>query len=547
MLEVSTLLRWVLRAFLVVSLVYIFMANKQQEEEEAESVEERPEPTHAYQCGKGKGRNTREPSYARNDAPYQRNRHHEREGQRTNFGDRRNNNFGMGNFLKDLSKSTKAGNNRQSAEMSSFLYDISKSKGQSTTTNSTFMPNGSDVVLTKRPPLKLKDPDSNNTKKVGDLVLNAHSRPITHLSFSKDKTMLVTCSKDKTVLVWSMPSGERIGACAGHRGAVWSCSITANSTWLVSCGADGLVIVWKPSSCVKIAEVELTGVVKCVAWAQHDSEEETSEQFALASNKFGSSPAGISLWAFDGSNATKIFSIDQPKLPSPATQLCWGHKDKVLISSHEEGKVLFWDSGTGDLLETLNAHAGPLSLSAPVADSTLIATCGHTDMCLRLWDISGKGADEMNEAEEGKPACKLVREHVTGQSLKCVALRPSLTRKEATIGGSRRDLPCECITGGGQDVREVALVGQTSEQFETLLFRVGVAESKTLEPYVPEERVRGHFGPIHTLAFSPDGSTFASGSEDGCVRLHRILSVEAKNDQPRMLARRDRPPPPNTR
>jgi WD40 repeat protein len=37
--------------------------------------------------------------------------------------------------------------------------------------------------------------------------------------------------------------------------------------------------------------------------------------------------------------------------------------------------------------------------------------------------------------------------------------------------------------------------------------------------------VKGHFGPIHTLSFSPDGRSFASGSEDGYVRLHHFDQV----------------------
>ena len=70
-----------------------------------------------------------------------------------------------------------------------------------------------------------------------------------------------------------------------------------------------------------------------------------------------------------------------------------------------------------------------------------------------------------------------------------------------------------------KDVRDVARSSSATEQFGTLLFRLG---GEKLPGSLQPEGVtnKGHFGPVHTLAFAPNGSAMASGSEDGFVRLH---------------------------
>jgi translation initiation factor 3 subunit I len=35
-------------------------------------------------------------------------------------------------------------------------------------------------------------------------------------------------------------------------------------------------------------------------------------------------------------------------------------------------------------------------------------------------------------------------------------------------------------------------------------------------------RVKGHFGPINSLAFNPSGTQYCSGAEDGFLRVHNF-------------------------
>lgn len=68
--------------------------------------------------------------------------------------------------------------------------------------------------------------------------------------------------------------------------------------------------------------------------------------------------------------------------------------------------------------------------------------------------------------------------------------------------------------GGGQEARDVT----------TTSTRVGKFDAKFYHLVFEEEfgRVKGHFGPINSVAFHPDGTGYSSGGEDGYVRVHQF-------------------------
>lgn len=67
------------------------------------------------------------------------------------------------------------------------------------------------------------------------------------------------------------------------------------------------------------------------------------------------------------------------------------------------------------------------------------------------------------------------------------------------------------VLGGGQEAMDVTTTSTRSGKFDSRFFHLIYEEEFA--------RLKGHFGPINSLAFHPDGKSYASGGEDGFVRV----------------------------
>mmetsp|Transcript_77387 Transcript_77387/g.185445 ORF Transcript_77387/g.185445 Transcript_77387/m.185445 type:complete len:495 (-) Transcript_77387:156-1640(-) len=350
------------------------------------------------------------------------------------------------------------------------------------------------------------------------ISLRGHERPVTFITFNRESNLLFTCSKDKVVCVWSFPDGELLGSYKGHNGAVWACSATFDSRWLVTCGADRLVIVWEARTSRELARVELEGVVRFVEWAGAApgvNASDVSERFVTCHNRFGAHPPALTVWRFDGKAIEELTVIS--KLPSAPNQVRWGRANYFIASAHDSGELIFWRADTGAEVKRLKAHDAGISRFDFNDDRELVATVSH-DMSVCIWDI-GKGVE-----------WKMLFKAQTDRPLNAVALGP-LSRAAAIREADWPTAVC-VIAAGGQDVRDVARSSSATEQFGTLLFRL----DKTSQLKAEGVTNKGHFGPVHSLAFAGDGSAIASGSEDGFVRIHVFEKADQETEKAEVKA-----------
>jgi translation initiation factor 3 subunit I len=70
------------------------------------------------------------------------------------------------------------------------------------------------------------------------------------------------------------------------------------------------------------------------------------------------------------------------------------------------------------------------------------------------------------------------------------------------------------ILGGGQAAMDVTTTSSRQGKFEARFYH------RIFEDEIG--RVKGHFGPLNTIAVHPRGQGYASGGEDGYVRVHHF-------------------------
>lgn len=486
--EAATVVRWVLRLTLVVFLLWLARRKTENDDEDGEDDDDTDD---RKGKGKGFGKGSRMPGRTSPANAQLRNRVQQGRGD------------GLSQNFDDVIARMSKPKNMWEAQKGGTPQILKQPPAPAAVA-----PSGRAAVLPgSRSPAA-------QAKRTKENVFHGHERPVTFITLNRDGNLLFTCGKDKLVLVWSFPDGDCLGKYQGHNGALWACSVTRDSKWLVTCGADRLVIVWEARTSLQLTKVELPGVAKFVEWAGGMGEGETAEteKFVTCHNRFAKNPASLTVWTFDGTEATKGLDISLENCSGVPNQVRWGKDDATLVSCHDNGEIIFWSSTDGSKQRQLQAHEASLSKFDFSTDRSILATCS-VDMSVKLWDLSLGNDEPIFSIKSDRP--------LNGVSLRPMSREQFLKRPPT--------MECCAIAGGGQDPRDVAISGSTSEQFETLCYSLGsgTAPEQGVAALEVLTAMKGHFGPIHTLTWSSDGSAFASGSEDGCVRVHFTASVSS--------------------
>ncbi|GAB5574812.1 eukaryotic translation initiation factor 3 subunit I [Prionailurus iriomotensis] len=317
------------------------------------------------------------------------------------------------------------------------------------------------------------------------ILLQGHERSITQIKYNREGDLLFTVAKDPVsiVNVWYSVNGERLGTYMGHTGAVWC--VDADCI-LVFAGTPNM------SSPAQLTIAVVSGTVK------------QRKQLALLKTN-----SAVRTCGFDFGGNIIMFSTDKQmgyqcfvsffdlrdpsqidnnepymKIPcndSKITSAVWGPLGECIIAGHEGGELNQYSAKSGEVLVNVKEHSRQINDIQLSRDMTMFVTASK-DNTAKLFDSTTLEHQKTFRTE---------------RPVNSAALSPNYDH---------------VVLGGGQEAMDVTTTSTRIGKFEARFFHLAFEEEFG--------RVKGHFGPINSVAFHPDGKSYSSGGEDGYVRIH---------------------------
>ncbi|EIN12673.1 WD40 repeat-like protein [Punctularia strigosozonata HHB-11173 SS5] len=314
------------------------------------------------------------------------------------------------------------------------------------------------------------------------ILLQGHERSLTQIKFNAEGDLLFSCSKDHVINVWFTHNGERLGTYDGHNGTVWTVDVDSSSRFLVSGSADNEMRLWEVSTGKCLYKWEFPTAVKRVAFNEDDDQvvciTEQRMGYQGAIRVFNINRTG------DGTKQSKEPVHMFNPIGSKATVCAFSYVPGIIVTGHESGKVALFDMKTGDEINSNERAHGDVVTDLQMSPDRTYFITSSKDKSARIHETK---------------SLTVLKTYTTETPLNSASITP----KKPYV-----------ILGGGQEAMNVTTTSARQGKFEARFWH------KVFEEEVG--RVKGHFGPLNTIAVHPRGEMFASGGEDGFVRVHHF-------------------------
>jgi len=334
--------------------------------------------------------------------------------------------------------------------------------------------------------------------------LEGHKDFVTSVNFSPDGKTLVSVSRDNTIKLWNVETGEEIRTLKGHYG-VQSVNFSPDGKTLVSGSWDNTIKLWNVETGEEIRTLKgHNGPVNSVNFSPDGK--------TLVS---GSGDKTIKLWNVETGQEIRTLKGHDNSVIS----VNFSPDGKTLVSGSGDKTIKLWNVETGQEIRTLKGHDNSvISVNFSPDGKTLVS--GSDDKTIKLWNVKTgkeirtlKGHDIYFRSVNFSPDGKTL---VSGSGDKTIKLWNVETGQEIrTLKGHDSYVNSVNFSPDGKTL--------VSGSLDKTIKLWNVETGKLWNGSTGQEirTLKGHYG-VQSVNFSPDGKTLVSGSLDKTINLWNV-------------------------
>jgi WD40 repeat protein len=397
------------------------------------------------------------------------------------------------------------------------------------------------------------------------LSLPGHAAAVNDIALSPDGTRLATASNDGTAMIWDLTAGPPLGAnrvratLSGHTDWLWGAAYSPDGRLVATASADGTARVWDAETGAALLQLaDLGGEVGTVdfspdgqylaagtaagvahVWRLREGAAgwaaEAAAQLATAGAGYVEfSPAGVWLAAdnYEGDRANvllwRLEEIVAGQVTPTQTLCCiadivdleFSPDGARLAAGSDDNTANVWEVASGELLNTLYGHAGPVNgVAFDTAGDRLVTSSG--DGSAKIWALPpGAAGAELVLTLPGHVGSVIEAFFLhDGDSLVTASEGGSVTIWDITPSRERLTL------AGHSDWVWRSAFSPDGRQLATAGFDVSAVVWDALTGReVFRLPADGHTDWINGVVFSPDGRRLATASNDATAKVWDIGS-----------------------
>ncbi|DAZ95357.1 TPA: hypothetical protein N0F65_002542 [Lagenidium giganteum] len=314
------------------------------------------------------------------------------------------------------------------------------------------------------------------------IVCPGHSRPIAEIQYSaatSDGYFLISACHDKQPMLRRGDTGDWIGTFVGHKGAVWGATMDSEARYAATGSADFSVKFWDALSGDEVTSFEHRHIVKSVAFTPDATKLLTAGHEKIL-RVFDVMRVRELLEGYKSEGRTGIVVPPSPPVAQMTTKeqirKVVTLNDHVAVTGETDGTICVWNIDSSEMLHEFKVGAGIMDMEGSRNGTVLTVAAGNKVYfydAAREFAMIGVFEMPISFAEEGG-----------------ASLHPTADK----------------FIAGGSDTWVRVFDYKTGEMLETH---------------------KGHHGPVRCLRYSPTGESFATGSEDGTIRIWQTDSSSA--------------------